>query len=503
MSSNNRIKRIFILGGGTAGWMSAAALAKTFGTLCEITLVESDVIGSVGVGEATTPTLKIFNSLIGIDEQDFIQKTNGTFKLGIEFVDWYKKGNVYFHPFESYGLNRGPVEFYHYWFKYKQINPEAEILDCSISSVAAKNRKFIPSVSSGSVQHRLSYAYHFDSGLYANLLREHAISMGVTRVEGMLDEVILADSGAIAAISLKNGMRFEADLFIDCSGFSALLTGKALNTGFEDWGHYLLSDRAVVAQSVEEQELLPFTRSTAHESGWQWRIPLQSRVGNGHVYSSKYISDDEACQVLIANIKGELLTEPRVIQFRTGVRTKSWHKNCVAIGLSAGFLEPLESTSIYLIQMGVVNLIKNFPTLAFEQSTIDYYNKKMREDYIYVRDFVIAHYKVSTRVDSPFWRYCKQMEVPETLKERLAHFSATGIPLVSTHDIFKENNWVAVLTGQGLYPQDYHPYVDQLKDDELKAYVRGIQNMYQQAVSVMPSHAEFLAVMNKRKSSVN
>jgi tryptophan 7-halogenase len=492
MINNNRIKKILILGGGTAGWMTAAALAKTFGASCQITLVESDVIGSIGVGEATTPTIRIFNSLIGIEESEFIKKTNGTFKLGIEFVNWGKTGSSYFHPFESYGFNRGPVEFYHYWFKYKQLNPDANILNYSISSLAAKNRKFIPITSSGGVQQRLSYAYHFDSGLYANLLRDHAVSMGVVRVEGMLEDVLLSGEGAIASVSLKSGEVIVAELFIDCSGFSALLTAKALNVGFEDWNHYLLCDRAVVVQSAEDESLLPFTRSTAHSSGWQWRIPLQNRVGNGHVYSSKYISDDEANNVLLKNIQEELVTESRVIQFKTGIRKKSWHKNCIAIGLSAGFLEPLESTSIYLIQMGVVNLIKNFPTLGFEQSTIDFYNKKMREDYIYVRDFVIAHYKVSQRTDSSFWRYCKQMDVPESLQERLAHFSATGVPLVATHDIFKENNWVAMLIGQGLFPKDYHPYVDQLSLDELSTYVLGVKKTYEQAIHNMPAHAEFI-----------
>lgn len=489
-------KKILIVGGGTAGWMTASALSKALHkTNYQIQLVESEVIGTVGVGEATIPSIRAFNDTLGLNEADFLRETMGSFKLGIEFVNWGKLGGRYIHPFGTHGVNLGPLSFYHYWLKMRNLGISESIGDYCISVCAARAGKFVkPQNIPGSPLSQINYAYHFDASRYAKLLRAYSEARGVERIDGEIYQVNLnSGNGYIDNVALKDGRVLQADFFIDCSGFRSLLLGGALNVGYESWGDNLLCDRAVVVQTENENdEMVPYTKSTAHAAGWQWRIPLQHRAGNGHVYSSRYMSDEIAEKILVENISGEMLTKPRIIEFNPGMRKRFWYKNCVGIGLASGFLEPLESTSIYLVQRAITKLISFFPNHEIYQKDVDKYNELMVSDYCHARDFIILHYKVSTRDDSPFWRYCRDMDVPESLSERIDLFKNSGRLWRENDECFAEDSWVTVLFGQGQEAKAYSPLVDGITDEELKRYSSSIRQAIENCVMVMPTHKDFI-----------
>ena len=493
---DRRIRRIVIVGGGTAGWMAASALAKAAGTQTQsITLVESDEIGIVGVGEATIPAIQQFNQLLGIEEDLFVRETNATFKLGIEFIDWRRLGHRYFHQFGLIGAEiTGGVPFSHYWLRQTIGHGEQDILRFNAESEAARQGKFgrsLPTDRQGLPA--INYAFQFDAARYAAFLRGYAEQRGVVRSEGkILDVVKNAESGFIEAVELDNGRRIAGDLFIDCSGFRGLLIEGALEAGFEDWSHWLPTNRAAAVPCERVEDPTPFTRSTARESGWQWRIPLQHRTGNGYVYSSEFISDDEASEKLLSRLDGAPLAEPRILRFTAGRRKRSWIKNCVALGLSSGFLEPLESTSIHLIQAGLTKLLDYFPDKDFDPIIIDRFNDEMQMSYIHIRDFLIAHYKVTERNDTPFWDYCRTMSIPDTLQAKLDLFRKRGSVMPDFHDLFREGSWFAVLYGQGIIPEGYHPLADAMSDDEMALTIARIGALVQERVGLMPSHQAFL-----------
>lgn len=494
--NNSRLKKIAIIGGGTTGWMTAAAFAKALIPAgYEITLVESDEIGTVGVGEATIPPIKAFNALLGFNEAEFLTRTRGTFKLGIEFINWGKENNRYMHPFGAIGVPSGPLSFYHYWLKYYLQGKSADLGEYCMATQAALHNKFmLPASKPGTPLQRMDYAYHFDASLYARYLREYAEAGGVTRIEGLISGVrVRDDDGYIDNVHLQSGQIINADFFIDCTGFKALLIEQALHTGYEDWSQYLLCNSAIAAQSHNIQAPRPYTRSTAHTAGWQWEIPLQHRTGNGYVYASRYIDDESAKKTLLNNIPGELASEPRVIRFTPGMRKKMWNKNCVAMGLASGFIEPLESTSIHLIQSAIVKLISLFPAGDFSSCDQDQYNQMMADDYYCARDFIILHYKATQRTDSDFWRHCSAMDIPDSLKNKLELYSRNGRIFLKPNDIFKEESWISVLQGQGIVPQDHHPLVDALSDQVLEQYMSHINNGIKHALVTMPTHAEFIA----------
>ena len=481
-------QRVIIAGGGTAGWMTAAALSKLLGKNLAITLVESDEIGTVGVGEATIPTLHIFHQLLGLKESEIMAATNATFKLGISFENWRDKNQDYLHSFGFLGKDCWAAKFHHFWLKGSRMGIAAPIGDYCAEHLAAREHKFATYPN----QER-NHAYHLDATLYAKYLREFSAKHGVTRVEGKIADVRLReDNGFIESLVLESGAILAGDLFVDCTGFSGLLIEKALHTGYEDWSHWLPCDRAIAVQTESTGEFLPYTRSIAHESGWQWRIPLQTRTGNGLVFCSRYWSDEEAIATLTANLEGEMLTKPRVIAFRTGSRRKHWNKNCVAIGLSAGFIEPLESTSIHLIQRSIIRLMQLFPAGAVHQSDIDEFNEQTRQEMENIRDFIVLHYHVTERADSKFWRYCRSMTVPESLAHRLQHFRETGRIYKYGPDLFSESSWVQVMLGQGLMPESYHPIVDLMTDAELTSFLERIRLQVKQSVDELPYHKEFV-----------
>jgi tryptophan 7-halogenase len=493
--TNNRLKVVVIVGGGTAGWMAAATLSRILkDDYCKVRVVESEEIGTVGVGEATIPQIKIFNRMLGLDENDFIRKTQATFKLGIQFVDWTRPGHSYIHPFGPFGLDMEGVSFHAYWLKLRQLEPETRLADYSLEVSACAQGKFMRPVDAGnSPLSRIGYAFHFDAHLYARYLREYAEQRGVARTEGKIVDVKLrGEDGFIEAVVLENGTRIEGDLFIDCSGFRSLLLGQALETGYEDWTHWLPCNRAVAVPCDSGGELTPYTRSTARKAGWQWRIPLQHRIGNGYVYSSEHIGDDEATSTLLANLDGAARAAPRILRFVTGRRKRFWVKNCVALGLASGFLEPLESTSIHLVQSGVAQLMSLFPDRGFSAPEIDQYNRVMTYEYERVRDLLVLHYHATGRSE-PFWNYCSTMSVPESLKQRIELFRERGRIFLESNELFKDNSWFAVLTGQDIQPRGYDPLVDALTDDELRRRLAHIRETIAKCVATMPDHREFIA----------
>lgn len=430
-NDNLCIQDVVIVGGGTAGWMTAAALATVLQGKYNIRVIESDEIGIVGVGEATIPMIQRFNQILGIDENEFLRETQGTFKLGIEFVNWGKLGDRYMHGFGTIGQDMWTVRFDQYWQKYHQLGKVKNLEEYSITRMAAKANKFMPANHDvpNSPLNQIAHAYHFDASLYARYLSKFAQARGVTRTEGKIVRATQAEGehdGHINAVILESGERIEGDLFIDCSGFRGLLIEQTLHTGYEDWSHFLPCDRALAVPCESAATLLPYTRSTAHKAGWQWRIPLQHRIGNGHVYCSQFTSDDEAAATLLANLDGLALAEPRMIKFATGMRKKAWNKNVVAIGLAGGFLEPLESTSIHLIQTAIARLISFFPNRGFNATDITEYNRQSRFEFERIRDFVILHYKVNQRDDAEFWKNCAAMAVPESLTHKLELYRASG-----------------------------------------------------------------------------
>ena len=494
--NENPIKDIAIIGGGTAGWMAAAALAKVLGRGYTIRLVESEEIGTVGVGEATVPHLKLFNKILEIDEIDFVKKTQGTFKLGIEFVDWSRIGDRYIHGFGTIGHDYGLLPFHQYWLKALGMGEASDLGAYSLNTAAAPLGKFMApatDVPPTSPLANIAYAYHFDAGLYARYLRAYSEARDVKRIEGKVVRTELrAEDGFIDAVVLESGERIAADLFIDCSGFRGLLIEQALHAGYDDWTHWLPCDRAMAVPSQNAGPPTPFTRSTARESGWQWRIPLQHRTGNGYVYSSKYLSDDEAAATLLKNLDGPALAEPRVLKFTTGMRKKFWIKNCVAVGLASGFMEPLESISIYLIQSGIARLINLFPDSGFSPVVIDRYNAQAAFEFERIRDFLILHYHATMRDDTPFWNYCRTMSIPEPLENNMRLFRDSGRFFREAEEMFAITSWVQVMIGQHVDPKRYHPAVDLIPLEELRGLVASVKRVIDNCVAAMPMHQAFI-----------
>jgi tryptophan halogenase len=450
-------------------------------------LVESDAIGTIGVGEATIPPFRTLHRLLKIDEADFLSKVQGTFKLAICFENWRDIGHDYTHAFGYTGQGCWAAGFQHFWLKARTLGFADDYGRYAPELMAAKANKF------GLLQENgLSYAYHIDATSYARYLRQLAEKDGVTRVEGKIVEVNQTESGDISEVVLESGQVVKGDLFIDCSGFVSLLMDKALGTEFEDWTHWLPCDRAIAVQTKPVSEPVPFTRSIARESGWQWRIPLQTRVGNGLVYCSEFMSDDEARDTLLGNLEGEVITEPRALRFRTGQRVKHWNRNCVALGLAAGFLEPLESTSIHLIQRGVIRLLQMFPYSGIVESDREEFNRQMDTEFRFIRDFIIMHYHVTERTDSEFWRRCREMDIPDSLKHRLDLFRDTGRVFETVGDIFGENNWTQVMLGQGIEPKSYHPIVDMMDDQELRQFMQIQRQKVDLVLNQLPTHQEFI-----------
>jgi len=485
--SGAKVQNVVIVGGGTAGWTAATAIAKLIGVNLNVVLVESDAIGTVGVGEATIPPFRTQHRLLKIDEADFLSKVQGTIKLGIQFENWRNVGHDYIHSFGVTGQGCWAAGFQHFWLKAKALGFAGDYGQYAPELMAAKANRF------GLLQENaLSYAYHIDATSYARYLRQIAEQDGVTRVEGKIVDVRQTESGDISEVVLESGHVVKGDLFIDCSGFVSLLMDKTLGTEFEDWTHWLPCDRAVAVQTTSAGELIPYTRSIARESGWQWRIPLQTRVGNGLVYCSEFMSDDEARDTLLGNLDGELITEPRVLRFRTGQRVKHWNKNCVALGLAAGFLEPLESTSIHLIQRGVIRLLQMFPYGGINESEREEFNQQMDTEFRFIRDFIIMHYHVTERTDTEFWRRCREMDIPESLQHRLDLFRDTGGVFEAERDIFRENSWVQVMLGQGIEPQSYHTIVDMMDEQELRQFMQFQRQKIDHVLKQLPTHQEFI-----------
>ena len=489
------VKRVVIVGGGTAGWMTAAGLASMLGpTGLDITLVESEAIGIVGVGEATLPHIRRFNETIGVDEAEFMAATSATFKLGIEFVDWGRKGDSYIHPFGDFGLPNDGVAFHQYWRKFAMEEGVGGLDNFSLPVVASRLGRFQPpSEDPRSVLSTFRYAYQFDALQYAPFMRRHAEARGVSRVEGRVVSVEQdAEGGDIDAIVLKDGRRIAGDLFIDCTGFFGLLIEQTFQTGYDSWTEWLPCDRAVAVPCASDGPLLPYTRATADTAGWRWRIPLQHRTGNGHVYSSGFIDDDAAHAALLANLGGEPLTDPRILRFVTGKRRKLWHCNCVAIGLSGGFLEPLESTSIYLIQEGITQLLELFPTHAGYVVERDEYNHRMDLEFERIRDFLILHYHATERDDSEFWNHMRTMNVPDSLKEKIELFTAHGHVARYDHGLFLVPSWIAVMIGQRMLPKSYDWRVDRMGDAEVRRHLQGLKAHMQKAAASMPDHSGYI-----------
>lgn len=488
MNYITKVKKVVIVGGGTAGWMAAASLAKLLGKSIQVTLVESDEIATVGVGEATVPPLILLNRYLDINEQEFLTAVKGSIKLGISFENWKTPGDQYIHPFGYTGKDTWAASFQHFWRRGLDLGIKFPLGDYSVEYAAALENKFSHLPGSN-----LTYAYHIDAGFYARFLRNIAEKSGATRVEGKVEHVKVDEAGYIASVSLISGALIEGDLFIDCSGFRALLIEQALHTGFEDWSHWLPCDTALAAQTESVREPVPYTRAIAHRAGWRWEIPLQHRVGNGVVYSSRYMSDDEAKKTLMEQISGSTISEPKIIRFKAGQRLKYWNKNCVALGLASGFVEPLESTSIHMIQRGITRLIQMFPHDGIRGCDVDEYNEQMKTEVLTVRDFVIMHYHLTERDDSAFWQYCKNMPIPASLEHRIKLFRETGKLFVeSPYKLFAEPSWLHVMVGQGIIPERYHAVANEVPEDELKKFLHDIRNQVKKTVQKMPSHHDYL-----------
>jgi tryptophan halogenase len=482
------VKRVVIAGGGTAGWTVASALAAQLGSLLDITLVESDEIGTVGVGEATIPTFRSFHALLGVDEREFMRETEATFKLGISFENWDQLGDRYIHPFGDVGKSSWMADFHHMWLMGKARGFAGDVGDYCFEHQAAKAGKFALSQSG-----QINYAYHLDAGLYAKFLRRKFEPKGVKRVEGKIDRVEQdGESGHVTALVLENGDRLCGDLFVDCTGFRGLLIEQTLEAGYEDWRHWLQTDSALAVQTESTGKVPPYTRAIARSAGWQWRIPLQSRVGNGLVFCSEHQSQDEAQAELLGNLEGQTLTDTRLIRYVTGRRKKIWDKNVVAIGLSSGFLEPLESTSIHLIQIGAMRLIQLFPFGGNFEALAARYNSQSRYDFEHVRDFIILHYKLTHRDDTPFWQSCRDMDVPDSLAERIALFRGSGSIYPSSEELFRVASWLFVMVGQGIMPQHHHHMGALLGDQRLKGALDSLKNNIGGAVAKMPRHQDFV-----------
>lgn len=488
------IRRFVIVGGGTAGWMTAALLARFLDNRYSITLVESDAIGTVGVGEATIPMLRLVNRALGFDENEFVRATQGTFKLGIEFDGWREEGHRYIHAFGDMGRGLAFLPFYQFWLRYAAEGGDKSIWDFSPSAKAAYAHRFAPlEATPNSPPTNIAWAYHFDAGLYAEFLRQYAESRGVTRIEGKVDNVRLdAGNGFVTGLALENGQSIEGDMFVDCSGFRSLLLGETLGVQFDDWSKWLPCDRAIAVPCEATKPTLPYTRAIARKAGWQWRIPLQHRIGNGHVYSSQYLSDDEAEATLMANLDGNPSGDPRLLRFTTGMRREPWHKNCVAIGLAAGFMEPLESTSIHLVQSAVDRFLKLLPGERIADADVAEFNRQTRFEWEAIRDFLILHYHCNERSE-PFWRACASMEIPDRLANRIALFEESGRIFREHEELFTEVGWMQVLLGQGVTPSSHHPVAGGLDPAKLAELMQLAERAADQVVNRMPGHDEYLA----------
>lgn len=477
--------------------MTAAALARVLDRSCAVTVVESDSIGTVGVGEATIPSLPAFHGLLGVDEQEFLRATGGTFKLGIQFRDWHAIGTSFLHPFGPYGVNINHELFQAYWLKRRQEGHPSALEEWSVTGLAASLGRFgwagtAPPQDASSALHQLSYAYHLDATLYARFLRAYAEGRGVRRIEGEIVDVRLDSSGRVDSLVLRDGRSIAGDFFIDCSGFRSLLIGQALKTAYIDWSQWLPCDRAVAVQCESAADPVPVTQATARECGWQWRIPLQHRVGNGYVYSSAHLSDDAATVRLLESLEGAPGSEPRLLHFKAGRRTSAWVGNCLALGLAAGFLEPLESTSIHLVQTGLARLFSLFPDRECDPAISAEYNRLTALEYERVRDFLILHYAASQRQDTPFWRHCGAMSVPESLALKRELFTATGRIALLEQETFRPPSWLAIYAGLHVWPDRYEPVVEMFAGAELEARFEGMRDSIRKAVAALPAHATFL-----------
>jgi tryptophan halogenase len=495
-SMRDGLQSIVIVGGGSAGWMTAAALSLLVPGVRSIRLIESEEIGTVGVGEATVPHLRAFNDSLKIPEADFVRAVRGTFKLGIEFVDWGRVGDRYVHGFGDIGHIFRGLPFHQYWLKLRSQGKARDLGEYSLNTAAAPHGRFMTAASDvppNSPLAKVNYAYHFDAGLYANYLRRCAEGRGVQRIEGQIVDVALRGTdGFIESVTLKSGERVTGDFFIDCSGFRGLLIEQALKAGYDDWTHWLPCDRAVAVPSEKTGAATPFTRSTARPAGWQWRIPLQHRTGNGYVYSSGHVSDDEAASTLLGKLDGRALSAPRVLRFTTGRRRKFWYRNCLAIGLSSGFLEPLESTSIYLIQSAIARLIDMLPDRHMSQALQDRYNAQASFEMEKIRDFLILHYCATERRDTKFWEYCGTMSIPDSLADNIALFRDSGRFFRNADEMFALTSWVQVMIGQHIQPAGWHPMVDRVSDQELAEFGDSVRGVIASCVAAMPMHEQFI-----------
>lgn len=499
-----RVSKICILGGGTAGWMTAAALSNKFRALgLEIHLIESDQIGTVGVGEATLPHIRFFNQALGIDEREFMKATHATFKLGIEFCDWGQLGDHYVHPFGDYGFPMEDLDFHQLWLKSRAGENTPRLDEYSYPVVAAERGKFqLPGADTNKIGSNFGYAYQFDSSLYAKFLRSYAEGNGVVRTEGKVTGAVRdPETGDVRKIQLEDGRELEADLYIDCSGFRGVLIEQTLETGYDDWSHWLPCNRAVAVPSEARGKLLPYTRATARKAGWQWRIPLQHRTGNGHVYWNEFTSDDEATEQLMSTLEGPALAEPKQLFFKTGRRRKFWNQNVVCIGLSGGFLEPLESTSIHLIQEGITALIELFPQDRVSALDREEYNERMALNFERVRDFLLLHYVATQRDDSEMWRYFRNMKLPDSLNDKIEAWLTRGYILKYEFGVFLPPSWIAVMLGQNLIPNGYDPRADRFSGPQLTAELERIQRETHTAVQVTPEQETFLMQYGAESSS--
>jgi len=489
---SQEVRSVVIAGGGTAGWMVAAALARVLGPRLTITLVESSDIGIIGVGEATIPAIQQFNKLVKFDEDEFLRQTQGTFKLAIEFVDWYQKGQAYMHTFGTVGRDLAYIPFHNYWVRDERT--AGSLWDYSLNWRAAKEAKFsrVERIANTPLS-GLTWAFHFDASLYAAYLARLAQKMGVRRIDAKIAGALQAADGDVRALKLEDGRELPADFFIDCTGFRGVLIEQALKTGYEDWSHWLFCDRALAVPTARTSPLLPYTRSTALEAGWQWRIPLQHRTGNGHVYCSAQTSDERARELLLANLDAEPLADPRLIRFTTGRRKQLWNRNVVCMGLASGFIEPLESTAIHLIQVTIQRLILLFPHHGDYEARRLQFNRSAAAEYEYIRDFIILHYYANNRVGEPFWDACRNMSIPDSLAHKLELFRETAGIFCASEDLFQLSSWLQVMWGQGVRPRATHPFVEAIAPHDRAGYLRDLRGLFAKAAQELPGHAEFIA----------
>ena len=492
--SDAPVTNIVIVGGGAAGWMAAAAFARFLGPRHRVRLIESDEIGIVGVGEATIPQIRLFNQGLGLDENEFVRATQGTFKLGIQFRDWLRPGHRYYHAFGTIGRGFGLIPFHHYWLRHRAEGGSEPLWAFSPAALASDRNAFAPPQERpGGLPSGVAYAYHFDASLYAAYLRRYAEERGVVRTEGKIVDVALnGGTGHVEAMTLESGERIAGELFIDCSGFRGLLIEQALKTGYAEWGQWLPNDRALAVPCEPVMPLTPYTRSTARPAGWQWRIPLQHRVGNGYVYSSRFVSDDEATATLLANLDAKPLADPRLLRFVTGKRRKVWNRNVVALGLSAGFMEPLESTSLHLIQSGIARILQLLPAGSIAEADVAEFNRQTDFEWAAIRDFIVLHYKANQR-DGDYWRACREMAAPDSLAHKIELFRASGRIFREHEELFAEVGWLQVMLGQGIVPAAYHPLADAISAEQLAEFLTLAKKHASAVAGAMPLHADYIA----------